>query len=77
MENRHFVAVLAIPSTSDIHAIRDDVLCKLKTLAEQATGSSDRVSGLASLTRPLSINAGEVTGRRQRAWDLAAAYRLG
>jgi feruloyl-CoA synthase len=60
-ENRHFVSVLAIPSTPDIQAIRDHVLCKLKTLAEKATGSSNRVSRLAFITRPLSIDAGELT----------------
>lgn len=40
---------------------RARVLAKLTALAKQATGSSQRVLRLSFLTRPLSIDAGEVT----------------
>jgi feruloyl-CoA synthase len=63
-ENRNYIAVLAIPSSPKIaksKAARSRVLAKLTALAERATGSSQRVLRLSFLTRPLSIDAGEVT----------------
>jgi feruloyl-CoA synthase len=63
-ENRDYVAVLAVPSSSDIaesQAFRARVRAKLADLSEQATGSSTRVLRLAFLTKPLSIDAGELT----------------
>lgn len=63
-ENRDFIAVLAVPSAPEIadsEAARACVLAKLTELAKQATGSSHRVPRLSFLTRPLSIDAGELT----------------
>jgi feruloyl-CoA synthase len=63
-ENRHYIAVLAVPSTPEIaqsEAARARVLAKLTALAKQATGSSQRVLRLLFLTRSLSIDAGELT----------------
>jgi feruloyl-CoA synthase len=63
-ENRHYIAVLAVPSTPEIaesEAARARVRAKLIALAKQATGSSQRVLRLSFLTRPLSIDAGELT----------------
>jgi feruloyl-CoA synthase len=63
-ENRHYIAVLAVPSTPEIaesEAGRARVRAKLTALAKQATGSSQRVLRLSFLTRPLSIDAGELT----------------
>jgi len=63
-ENREFIAVLAVPSAPEIaesETARARVLTKLTELAKQATGSSRRVLRLSFLTRPLSIDAGELT----------------
>jgi feruloyl-CoA synthase len=63
-ENRRYIAVLAVPSTLEIaesEAGRARVRTKLTALAKQATGSSQRVLRLSFLTRPLSIDAGELT----------------
>ena len=63
-ENRHYIAVLAVPSTPEIaqsEAARARVLATLTALAKQATGSSQRVLRLLFLTRSLSIDAGELT----------------
>ncbi len=63
-ENRSYVAVLAVPSTPAIaesETARARLRGKLTELAKQATGSSQRVLRLSFLTRPLSIDAGELT----------------
>jgi feruloyl-CoA synthase len=63
-ENRHYIAVLAVPSAPEVaesEAARVRVLGKLTALATLATGSSQRVLRLSFLTRPLSIDAGELT----------------
>jgi feruloyl-CoA synthase len=63
-ENRNYIAVLAVPSTPEIaesKAARARVLAKLTAFAKQATGSSQRVLRLSFLTKPLSIDAGELT----------------
>ncbi len=63
-ENRHYIAVLAIPSTplvAESETVRERVLAKLTELAKQATGSSQRVLRLSFLTRSLSIDKGELT----------------
>jgi feruloyl-CoA synthase len=63
-ENRHYIAVLAVPSTPEIaesEAARARVLANLTAVAKQATGSSQRVLRLSFLTRSLSIDAGELT----------------
>jgi feruloyl-CoA synthase len=63
-ENRNYIAALAIPATPEIaesKAARARVRAKLTVFARQATGSSQRVLRLAFLTRPLSIDAGELT----------------
>jgi feruloyl-CoA synthase len=65
-ENRHHVAVLAVPSGPDIadnKAIRARLHDKLTALAQQATGSAQRVLRLAFLTKELSIDAGELTDK--------------
>jgi feruloyl-CoA synthase len=63
-ENRSYIAVLAIPSTPEIaesEVARARVLAKLTALAKEATGSSQRVLRLLFLTRPLSVDTGELT----------------
>jgi feruloyl-CoA synthase len=62
-ENRHFIAVLAVPSPEidENETARASVRAKLTALAKQATGSSQRVLRLSFLTRSLSIDAGELT----------------
>ncbi len=63
-ENRHYVAVLAVPSAPDFaenNAVRARLRAKLTELAEQATGSAQRVLRLAFLSKALSIDAGELT----------------
>jgi feruloyl-CoA synthase len=63
-ENRSYIAILAVPSAPEIatsKAVRARVLAKLTALAELATGSSQRVLRLSFLTRPLSIDTGELT----------------
>jgi feruloyl-CoA synthase len=63
-ENRHYVAVLAVPSAPDFAentAVRARLRAKLTELAEQATGSAQRVLRLAFLSNALSIDAGELT----------------
>jgi feruloyl-CoA synthase len=63
-ENRDYIGVLAVPSTPEIvqnEAARDRVRGKLTALAKQTAGSSQRVLRLLFLTRPLSVDAGELT----------------
>jgi feruloyl-CoA synthase len=63
-ENRHYIAVLAVPSAPEVaesEAARVRVLGKLTALATLATGSSQRVLRLSFLARTLSIDAGELT----------------
>jgi feruloyl-CoA synthase len=64
--NRDYVAVLAIPQNAAAAgdpAVRAAVTDRLNALAQQASGSSNRVMRLAWLTASLSIDAGEVTDK--------------
>jgi feruloyl-CoA synthase len=63
-ENRGYIAVLAIPSTLEVaksKSVRASICAKLTELAKRATGSSQRALRLSFLTRPLSIDSGELT----------------
>jgi feruloyl-CoA synthase len=65
-ENRHYIAVLGIPSSPEI--VHDDTIrarlhSKLTALAAEASGSAQRVLRFAFLTEKLSIDTGELTDK--------------
>jgi feruloyl-CoA synthase len=65
-ENRNYIAVLAVPAAPD--RVDDDrvlekLRAKLTAMAQQASGSAERVLRLAFLTGKLSIDSGDVTDK--------------
>ena len=65
-ENRNYVAVLAVPAdpnTVDDRQMHARLHAKLTALADQASGSAQRVLRLMFLTAKLSIDGGELTDK--------------
>jgi feruloyl-CoA synthase len=65
-ENRKYIAVLGIaadPRAVDDPAARKRLEAKLTALAEESSGSAQRVLRFAFLTAPLSIDKGELTDK--------------
>jgi feruloyl-CoA synthase len=65
-ENRHYIAVLGIPSTAEIldnNTVKARVRAKLMALTAEASGSAQRVLRFVFLTAKLSIDTGELTDK--------------
>jgi feruloyl-CoA synthase len=65
-ENRNYIAVLAVPADPDSVGdgrMRARLRAKLTALAQQSSGSAQRVLRLAFLSQKLSMDAGEVTDK--------------